>query len=118
MPPAEAAPKTVRVNFGVDPHAISFERLPDGLQHAQLECTVQVFSAKGKLVRGVATTVKAALKPDSFSKVMQDTFPCQQAIDLDPGNYYLRLGVRDTRTGLIGTTNAKVAVASAAPSKP
>jgi hypothetical protein len=44
---------------------------------------------------------------------MQDTFPCQQAIDLEPGSYYLRLGVRDDRTGLIGTTNAKVAVASA-----
>jgi len=26
--------------------------------------------------------------------------------------------VRDSRTGLIGTTNAKVAVASAAPAKP
>jgi VWFA-related protein len=118
IPPVETAPKTVRVNFGVDPHAISFERLPDGLQHAQLECTVQAFSAKGKLVRGTATTVKAALKPDTFSQVMQDTFPCQQEIDLDPGNYYLRLGVRDSRTGLIGTTNAKVAVASAMPPKP
>ncbi len=118
MPPVEATPKTVRVNFGVDPHAISFERLPDGLQHATLECTVQAFSAKGKLVRGELTTVKAALKPDTFSQVMQDTFPCQQSIDLEPGNYYLRLGVRDTRTGLIGTTNAKVVVASAAPAKP
>ncbi|HEY4676090.1 MAG TPA: VWA domain-containing protein, partial [Candidatus Angelobacter sp.] len=118
IPPAEASPKTVRVNFGVDPHAISFERLPDGLQHATLECTVQAFSAKGKLVRGTSTTVKAALKPDTFSRVMQDTFPCQQAIDLEPGNYYLRLGVRDSRTGLIGTTNAKVAVASAVPAKP
>jgi hypothetical protein len=44
---------------------------------------------------------------------MQETFPCQQAIDLEPGNYYLRLGVRDERTGLIGTTNARVSVASA-----
>ena len=118
IPPVEATPKTVRVNFGVDPHAISFERLPDGLQHATLECTVQAFSAKGKLVRGELTTVKAALKPDTFSKVMQDTFPCQQSIDLEPGSYYLRLGVRDSRTGLIGTTNAKVAVASAMPVKP
>jgi VWFA-related protein len=117
MPPAEATPKTVRVNFGVDPHAISFERLPDGLQHATLECTVQAFSAKGKLVRAELTTVKAALKPDTFIKVMQNSFPCQQSIDLEPGNYYLRLGVRDSRTGLIGTTNAKVAVASAAPAK-
>jgi len=119
MPPAEATPKTVRVNFGVDPHAISFERLPDGLQHATLECTVQAFSAKGKLVRAELTTVKAALKPDTFSRVMQNSFPCQQSIDLEPGTYYLRLGVRDSRTGLIGTTNAKVAVASsAAPAKP
>ena len=67
MPPAEATPKTVRVNFGVDPHAISFERLPDGLQHATLECTVQAFSPN-KLVRGELTTVKAALKPDNFPR--------------------------------------------------
>ena len=118
MPPVEATPKTVRVNFGVDPHAISFERLPDGLQHATLECTVQAFSAKGKLVRGELTTVKAALKQDTFSQVMQDTFACEQSSDLEPGNYYLRLGVRDTRTGLIGTTNAKVVVASAMPARP
>jgi hypothetical protein len=43
---------------------------------------------------------------------MQDTFPCQQAVDLKPGSYFLRLGVRDDRTGLIGTTNAKVAIAA------
>ena len=119
MPPVEATPKTVRVNFGVDPHAISFESLPDGLQHATLECTVQAFSAKGKLVRGELTTVKAALEAGYiFQGDAGNTFPCQQSIDLEPGNYYLRLGVRDTRTGLIGTTNAKVAVASAMPAKP
>ena len=113
IPPAQKAPKTVLVNFGVDPHAISFEKLADGLEHATVECTVQAFSAKGRLVRGEGSTVKAALKPETFARVMQDSFPCQQSIDLEPGNYYLRLGVRDDRTGLIGTTNAKVAVASA-----
>ena len=113
IPPAEKAPKTVLVNFGVDPHALSFEKLADGLEHATVECTVQAFSSKGRLVRGEGSTVKAALKPETFERVMQDSFPCQQSIDLEPGNYYLRLGVRDDRTGLIGTTNAKVAIASA-----
>jgi hypothetical protein len=119
IPPVEKAPKTVVVNFGVDPHAVSFEKSADGLEHAVVECTVQAFSAKGKLMRGELTTVRAALKPETFNKVMQQTFPCQQAIDLEPGNYYLRLGVRDERTGLIGTTNARVTVASAegAPAK-
>ena len=120
IPPVEKAPKTVRVNFGVDPHAISFERQADGLEHASLECTVQAFTAKGKLIKGELSTIKAALKPETFARVMEGAFPCQQAIDLEPGNYYLRLGVRDERTGLIGTTNAKVAVASAEslPAKP
>ncbi len=113
IPPVEKTPNTVLVNFGVDPHAISFEMQADGLQHATVECTVQVFSAKGKPAGGKLTTVNAALKPELFAKVMQDKFPCQQAVDLAPGNYFLRLGVRDSRTGLIGTTNAKLAIASA-----
>jgi VWFA-related protein len=115
--PGENASNTVRVNFGVDPHAISFEKQADGLEHATVECTVQVFSAKGKPMGGKLTTVNAALKQEIFDKVMQDTFPCQQAVDLEPGSYFLRLGVRDNRTGLIGTTNAKVSIASAAPWK-
>ena len=114
IPPVEKNPKTVLVNFGLDPHAISFEKQADGLQHAQVECTIQVFSAKGKPVGGKRTTMNAALKPETFTRMMTGAFPCQQAIDLEPGNYVLRLGVRDGRTGLIGTTNAKVAVASGA----
>jgi VWFA-related protein len=111
IPPAEKNPNKVLVNFGVDPHAISFEQQADGLQHATVECAVQAFSQKGKLVKGESSTITAALKPETFAKVMREIFPCQQAIELAPGNYFLRLGVRDARTGLIGTTNAKVKVA-------
>jgi len=113
IPPVEKTPNTVMVNFGVDPHAISFEKQADGLQHATVECTVRVFSAKGKPTGGKITTINAALKPETFARMMEDKFPCQQSVELAPGNYFLRLGVRDSRTGLIGTTNAKVAIASA-----
>jgi hypothetical protein len=110
IPPAEKEPSKVLVNFGVDSHAISFEQQADGLQHATVECTVQAYSGKGKLVRGESSTITAALKPETYARVMHESFPCQQAIDLPPGNYFLRLGVRDDRTGLMGTTNAKVTV--------
>jgi VWFA-related protein len=113
IPPEAQKPNTVLVNFGVDPHAISFDKQADGLSHATVECTVQAFSAKGQLVRGESSTIKAALKPETYAKVMQETFPCQQSIDLKPGKYFLRLGVRDDNTGLIGTTNARVTVAQA-----
>jgi VWFA-related protein len=111
--PEAQKPNTVMVNFGVDPHAISFEQQADGLSHATVECTVQAFSAKGQLIRGESSTIKAALKPETYARVMQETFPCQQAIDLKPGKYFLRLGVRDDNTGLIGTTSARVTVAQA-----
>jgi VWFA-related protein len=114
IPPETQKPSTVMVNFGVDPHAISFDQGADGLAHATVECTVQAFSAKGQLIRGESSTIKASLKPETYARVMQETFPCQQAIDLKPGKYYLRLGVRDDNTGLIGTTNARVTVAQAA----
>jgi len=114
IPPAETAPNKVLVNFGVDSHAISFERQDDGLQHANVECTVQAYSGKGKLVRGETSTIKAALKPETYARVMHEGFPCQQAIELPPGSYFLRLGVRDDSTGLIGTTNGRVTVAGPA----
>jgi VWFA-related protein len=113
IPPEAQKPNTVLVNFGVDPHAISFDQQADGLSHATVECTVQAFSSKGQLVRGESSTIKAALKPETYARVMQEAFPCQQAIDLKPGKYFLRLGVRDNNTGLIGTTNARVTVAQA-----
>ncbi|HET9837078.1 MAG TPA: VWA domain-containing protein [Candidatus Angelobacter sp.] len=111
IPPPEKAPNTVTVNFGVDSHAIVFEQQADGLQHATVECTVQAYSGKGKLVRGVSSTIKAALKPETYARVMHESFPCQQSIELPAGNYFLRLGVRDDSTGLVGSTNAKVTVA-------
>jgi VWFA-related protein len=111
IPPAQAAPNKVLVNFGVDSHAISFERQADGLEHASVECTVLAYSGKGKLVRGESSTIKAALKPETYARVMHEGFPCQQSIELPAGNYFLRLGVRDDGTGLIGTANAKVTVA-------
>ncbi|SRR6266700_370341 len=113
LTPSDQTQNKVLVNFGVDPHAISFERQADGLQHASLDCVVQAYSAKGKLIKTESSTINAALKPDTFTKIMQSTFPCRQFVDLPSGNYFLRLGVRDTRTGLLGTANAKVTVTQA-----
>jgi len=41
---------------------------------------------------------------------MQRSFPCRQAFEVAPGEYTLRLGVRDARTGLTGTLNAPLTV--------
>jgi VWFA-related protein len=110
VPPSAATQYKVYVNFAVDPHAIGFEEDNGGLHHARVECAIAAFSEKGKYVKSIGGVTNAALKQETFSRVMQASFPCYQMIELPPGNYLLRLGVRDLTTGLLGTTNAKVTV--------
>jgi hypothetical protein len=116
--PSDRTRNKVLVNFALDPQAIAFDYQTDGLQHAIVDCVVQAYTDKGKFVKTVASTVNASLKPDTFTRVMHNGFPCQQTIDLPAGNYFLRLGVRDDRTGLMGTANARVTVTEASTSPP
>ncbi|HEY6971484.1 MAG TPA: VWA domain-containing protein [Candidatus Angelobacter sp.] len=109
--PSDKTENKVLVNFGLDPHAISFAKKDDGLQHAIVDCAVQAYTEKGKLIKTEVTTLTMALKPETFNRVMQTIVPCQRYIDLAPGNYLLRLGVMDDSTSLIGTTNARVTIA-------
>jgi len=108
--PSEKTENKVLINFGLDPHAVSFEKSDDGLQHAEVDCAVQAYTEKGKLLKTEATTLKLALLPETFNRVMKSIVPCQRNIDLTPGNYLLRLGVMDDHTSLIGTANARVTI--------
>jgi hypothetical protein len=50
------------------------------------------------------------LKPEEYQLIMQRFFPCDQTLELAPGEYVLRLGVRDNATGFIGTANTRLTV--------
>jgi hypothetical protein len=110
IPPSTQNGNKVQINFGVDPHAIGFELKDDGLQHAAIDCGVSVFTTKGVSVRVQGNAFNAALKPEQYQKVMQMIFPCNQTLDLPPGEYILRLAVRDNTNGLIGTANGHATV--------
>jgi VWFA-related protein len=110
---AKTANKTV-VNFAVDVHAMSFSD-EEGKMRAGLECAVRVFPAAGgdKALKTESDVIDANLPPESYKMVMQKGLPCRVVLDLSPGEYLLRLGVRDNRTGLIGTANIQWTVAAA-----
>jgi VWFA-related protein len=109
LPPTAQNNKT-QINFGVDPHAIGFELKEDGLQHASVDCGVRVYSKTGESLKLQGTTFNAALAPEQYQKVMKAFFPCNQTLELPPGEYLLRLAVRDTNNGLIGTANGSATV--------
>lgn len=115
LPPSEKTENKVLIRYGIDAHALGFELQDDGLQHASVDCAVQPFTLKGSPLTPRASTFNAGLKPEQFQLVMQRFLPCNQTLDLAPGEYVLRLGVRDNATGLIGTANARVTVPAMSP---
>lgn len=117
LPPSAQNGNKLQINFGVDPHAIAFELTPDGLQHAAVACGVRVYSKTGQSLKMQGNTFNAALAPEQYQKVMNAFFPCNQTLDLPAGEYLLRLAVRDTNNGLMGTANgsATIPVAGANP---
>jgi hypothetical protein len=121
IPPSAQNGNKIQINFGVDPHAIGFELKADGLQHASVDCGVRAYSKTGESLKLQGNTFNAALEPEQYQKVMKAFFPCNQSLDLPPGEYLLRLAVRDTNNGLIGTANGSATVPAGAvnpPAKP
>lgn len=112
--PPSAKDAKVHINFGVDAHGLAFDLADDGLHHASVDCAVQVYSKKREPIHIQGNTFSVALKPEQYQMVMEKFFPCNQALDLPAGDYVLRLGVRDNRTGLIGTANATLTVPASA----
>ena len=113
IPPSEATQNKVVVNYAIDAQALVVEHESDGLEHADVECVVQAYTQKGKPVHAAANTVQAKMRPESYQGVLHSGFPCRNEIDLPPGSYVLRLVVRDDRSGLMGSANAKVSVPEA-----
>ena len=105
LPPSAQSGNKIKINYGVDPHAIEFKLEEDGLQHAAVDCGVRAYSKNGESLKLQGNTFNAALTQEQYQKVMKAIFPCNQTLDLPPGEYRLRLAVRDQNNGLIGTAN-------------
>ena len=113
VPPSEKTQNKVLVNFALDPHMITFQKQPDGKQHAEVSCVAWAFPVKGKAIGSGGGTVKANVDEATLNKIMQSAFPCRQSLALAPGNYELTLGVIDQLTRKMGTLTAWVTVPGA-----
>jgi hypothetical protein len=56
--------------------------------------------------------IDAPIKADRLQAYLQQGIPFKTEIELEPGQYRLRLAVRDGRSGYIGTTEVPLALAS------
>jgi VWFA-related protein len=109
IPPAEKSDGKILIRYAIDAHKLGFE-LKDGLEYANVDCAVQAFRLKGSPLPLQSNNFAAKLKPEEYKLIMERFFPCSQTLELSPGEYVFRLGVRDNATGFIGTANVRVTV--------
>jgi VWFA-related protein len=112
IPPSDKTQNKVVVNYGVDPHGLTFTELDSGLRQVNMECAVRAFAKKSpdKALAVEAEKMGGQMNQEAYDKVMKGFFPCRDHLTLPPGDYILRLGVRDNESGLIGTTNATLTI--------
>jgi hypothetical protein len=112
-PPSDKTQNKLVVQYAIDPKALNFQTDDKGLERVDLTCAVRAYSVKDmdKPVKSEGRKLAGSLRPEAYTKVMSGFFPCEEQVELPAGKYFLRVGVRDNSTGLIGTTNATVEVA-------
>lgn len=111
--PPDKEHKDVALDFSIVPQAISFEP-QNGLEHAEIEFLTRIYDMKGKPVGSTnADLLSTQLKPETYKQVMTHGLRYRQTVNLPPGKYVLKMGVRDHRSNAIGTLVAKVEVPQA-----
>lgn len=121
LPPSTDTQNKIVIRYRIDPRSLNFEPGGDGLQHVAVLCAIRAYSIKDpdKIVAAQANNMEGPLRPEAYAKVINGFLPCQEQIELPAGDYFLRLGVRDNTTGLVGTATARVTVpATAVAAKP
>jgi VWFA-related protein len=104
LPHLSAARTEVVVEFSVDADTISLPKLDNDQRQCDLEFLVVAISPEGAVVAGQRETLKSSLSPETYATVVKGGLPLRSAVQLSPGRYQLRIGVRDRRSGNIGTT--------------
>src|SRR5262249_39662584 len=106
--PPDKEDRQAFVDVRVDPHSVLFTSAQrEGRQQAQVELYTLALEAKNNKVVTIKSDIMTMnLTAKTFDELMKSGLSIRQKIDLSPGSYKLRVGVRDTKSNLIGTLTA------------
>lgn len=98
------------VTFLTNPKAVNWTRQPDGAERFGLEFLTFVYDTDGKLINLQSSAIGGNVPADTYSSAMQHNLEYQQQISVPvKGEYYLRIGMRDSTSDRIGALELPVA---------
>jgi VWFA-related protein len=95
---------TVAMAIEMDGAPFHFEsRNNDTVFADNIELSYFSMNEQGKPLQGQRSQFELSLRPDTYQRVRQAGVRMNQRLALAPGRYQLRIGVKETGTGAIGT---------------
>jgi VWFA-related protein len=104
-----------------DARKIALNQTPDGLRHGQLEFAAVLYNDQGEVVNSLISTAMLDLTDPTYRRLVQTGFSLSQPIAIPvKGNYFLRVGVRDSVGDRVGAMEIpvdeiKLGIAGASP---
>jgi VWFA-related protein len=100
------------IDFLADMHRVNADFGDDGRRYSTLEFIAIAYDAQGKILNYSDRTFKRVIPPAKYGEVLQGGWPMHQELNVPAGDIYLRLGVRDTTTGWLGSLEIPIKVAT------
>ena len=115
VPPATTASAAeVEIAFSIDVRTVAFETLEDGSRQASLDILAVAYSAGADPV-AASRTLGVRLPAEAYREAELRGLVFRLPLQLESGDYELRLLVRDNRTGLTGRLDLPYTVRPATP---
>ena len=99
-----ASNTSVAIVVEVDGTGLSFDRRDDRFVD-DVELSLFVFDREGRVNGGDLQTAVMSLRPETHAAVVASGVRLFSRVELAPGRYQLRLGVRESTTGALGSVN-------------
>lgn len=93
----------VDIHILIDPKTLNFTQSPDGRYKDSFDLVVFVFDSTGKARGGFSETVNTNLTTEEYKRALASGLSDSGHTELPPGNFQLRVVVRENETGRIGT---------------
>jgi VWFA-related protein len=107
MPNNSAA---IDVDLRIDGKTLDFKQESDGKYHTTLDVVGFLLNRQGKTSEGFSQTINAVLTPDEYKRAMNNGLGYTGHIELPAGGYQLRVAVRESNTGKLGTVSKYIEV--------
>lgn len=93
------------INALIDARKLDFKRTPEGKYQTSLDVVGFVFDQLGRSRGGISQTLNAELSEENYRRALVTGISYSASTQLPPGYYQVRLVVRESSTGNLGTVS-------------